>query len=275
MVFKALTIAGSDSGGGAGIQADLKTFAALGVYGSSVITAITAQNTVGVTAVHDIPPAIVTAQLDAVLSDIGANAAKTGMLSSAPIIGAVAAAVRRHGLTKLVVDPVMVAKSGDRLLREEAVAALRAELLPLALIVTPNIPEAETLAGMTIANDDDRREAARRIAAYGPRFVIIKGGHAEGDPVDLLFDGRDFVSIGAGPRIDTPNTHGTGCTFAAAITAGLARGLAPEAATREAKGYLTAALQASYRIGAGHSPVNHFFAWWSPEPARAGERRES
>ena len=274
MVHKALTIAGSDSGGGAGIQADLKTFAALGVYGSSVITAITAQNTVGVTAVHEIPPAIVTAQLDAVLSDIGADAAKTGMLSSAPIIGAVAAAVRRHGLTKLVVDPVMVAKSGDRLLREEAVAALREELLPLALIVTPNIPEAETLAGMTIANDDDRREAARRIAAYGPRFVIIKGGHAAGDPIDLLYDGRDFVPIGAGPRIDTPNTHGTGCTFAAAITAGLARGLAPEAAVREAKEYLTAALRASYRIGAGHSPVNHFHAWWSPEPARAGGREE-
>jgi len=274
MVHKALTIAGSDSGGGAGVQADLKTFAALGVYGSSVITAITAQNTVGVTAVHEIPPAIVTAQLDAVLDDIGADATKTGMLSSALIIGAVAAAVRRHGLTKLVVDPVMVAKSGDRLLREAAVTALRAELLPLALIVTPNIPEAETLAEMTIANDDDRREAARRVAAYGPRFVVIKGGHAAGDPIDLLFDGRDFVLIGAGPRVDTPNTHGTGCTFAAAITAGLARGLAPEAAVREAKGYLTAALQASYRIGAGHSPVNHFYAWWSPEPARAGEREE-
>jgi hydroxymethylpyrimidine/phosphomethylpyrimidine kinase len=265
LVYKALTIAGSDSGGGAGIQADLKTFAALGVYGSSAITAITAQNTVGVTAVHEIPPAIVTAQLDAVLSDIGADAAKTGMLSSAPIIGAVAAAVRRYSLTKLVVDPVMVAKSGDRLLREEAVAALREELLPLALIVTPNIPEAETLAGMTIANDDDRREAARRIAAYGPRFVVVKGGHAAGDPIDLLFDGRDFVLIAAGPRIDTPNTHGTGCTFAAAITAGLARGLEPEAATREAKVYLTAALRASYRIGAGHSPVNHFHAWWSPD----------
>ena len=274
MVYKALTIAGSDSGGGAGIQADLKTFAALGVYGSSVVTAITAQNTVAVTAVHEIPPAIVTAQLDAVLGDIGADAAKTGMLSSAPIIGVVAAAVRRHGLTRLVVDPVMVAKSGDRLLHEEAVAALREALLPLALIVTPNIPEAETLAGMAIANDDDRREAARRIAAYGPRFVVVKGGHAEGDPIDLLFDGRDFVPIGAGPRIDTPNTHGTGCTFAAAITAGLARGLEVEAAVRGAKDYLTAALQASYRIGAGHSPVNHFFAWWSPEPARAGEREE-
>ncbi len=271
MAYKVLTIAGSDSGGGAGIQADLKTFAALGVYGSNVITAITAQNTIEVTAVHEIPPAIVTAQLDAVLSDIGADAAKTGMLASAPIIAAVAAAVRRYGLTKLVVDPVMVAKSGDRLLREEAVMALREELLPLALIVTPNIPEAETLAAMTIANDDDRREAARRIAAYGPRFVVVKGGHAAGDPIDLLFDGRDFATIGAGPRIDTPNTHGTGCTFAAAITAGLARGLDPEAAVRAAKEYLTAALRASYRIGAGHSPVHHFHAWWSPEPVRVGE----
>jgi hydroxymethylpyrimidine/phosphomethylpyrimidine kinase len=268
MVYKALTIAGSDSGGGAGIQADLKTFAALGVYGSSAITAITAQNTVGVAAVHEIPPAIVTAQLDAILGDIGADAAKTGMLSSAPIIGAVAAAVRRYGVAKLVVDPVMVAKSGDRLLREEAVAALREELLPLALMVTPNIPEAETLAGMAITDDDDRREAARRIAAYGPRFVVVKGGHAAGDPIDLLYDGRDFATIGAGPRIDTPNTHGTGCTFAAAIAAGLARGLDPEAAVRAAKEYLTAALRESYRVGAGHSPVHHFHAWWSPEPAR-------
>lgn len=277
MVYKALTIAGSDSGGGAGIQADLKTFAALGVYGSSVITAITAQNTVGVAAVHEIPPAIVTAQLDAVLGDIGADAAKTGMLSSAPIIAAVAAAVRRHGLTQLVVDPVMIAKSGDRLLREEAVAALREELLPLALVVTPNIPEAETLSGMAIATEDDRREAARRIAAYGPRFVVVKGGHAAGDPIDLLYDsygGTGFTAIEAGPRIATPNTHGTGCTFAAAITAGLARGLAVEGAVREAKAYLTAALRHSYAIGAGHSPVHHFHAWWSPEPA-ATRSRES
>ncbi|MDP9375609.1 MAG: bifunctional hydroxymethylpyrimidine kinase/phosphomethylpyrimidine kinase [Chloroflexota bacterium] len=263
-VYKALTIAGSDSGGGAGIQADLKTFAALEVYGSSVITAITAQNTVGVTAVHEIPPEVIAAQLDAILSDIGADAAKTGMLSSAAIIATVAEGARRHGLTKLVVDPVMVAKSGDRLLREEAVGALWERLLPLALVVTPNIPEAETLAGMTIAGDEDRREAARRIAAFGPRYVIVKGGHAEGDPVDYLFDreGGRVIPIASGPRIDTPNTHGTGCTFASAIAAGLARGLDVEAATRAAKEYVTAALRASYRVGAGHSPVNHFHAWW-------------
>lgn len=266
MVRKALTIAGSDSGGGAGIQADLKTFAALGVYGSSVITAITAQNTVGVTAVHEVPTAIIGAQLDAVLGDIGADAAKTGMLSSAPIIAVVAAAVRRHGLTRLVVDPVMVAKSGDRLLREDAVTALREELLPLALVVTPNIPEAEVLAGMTIGDDEDRREAARRIAAYGPRYVVVKGGHAAGDPIDFLYDGATIVPIASGPRVDTPNTHGTGCTFAAAITAGLARGLEVEEAAREAKGYLTAALRASYAVGAGHSPVHHFHAWWAAAP---------
>lgn len=265
MVYKALTIAGSDSGGGAGIQADLKTFAALGVYGSSVITAITAQNTVGVTAVHEIPLDVIAAQLDAVLSDIGADAAKTGMLSSAPIIGVVADAVRRYRVARLVVDPVMIAKSGDRLLREDAVAAMRAELLPLALVVTPNIPEAETLAGMAIRTEEERREAARRIAAYGPRYVVVKGGHVEGDPIDLLYDGTSFAAISSGPRIDTPNTHGTGCTFASAITAGLARGLAVEQAVREAKSYLTAALRMSYRVGAGHSPVHHFHAWWAAD----------
>ena len=269
MVPKALTIAGSDSGGGAGIQADLKTFAALETYGSSVITAITAQNTLGVAAVHEVPAEIIAAQLDAVLGDIGAEAAKTGMLSSAAIIATVAAGVRRHGLARLVVDPVMIAKSGDRLLREDAVDALRGELLPLALVVTPNIPEAETLAGMSIRDDDDRREAARRIAAFGPRWVIIKGGHAEGDPVDFLYNAESgsATPIAAGPRIDTPNTHGTGCTFASAITAGLARGQGVEEATRGAKAFVTAALRASYRVGAGHSPVHHFHAWWTPAPA--------
>ena len=262
---RALTIAGSDSGGGAGIQADLKTFSALGVFGTSVLTAITAQNTVAVTAVHEIPTEIVAAQLDAVLEDIGTDAAKTGMLSSAAIIETVAAGVRRHQITKLVVDPVMVAKSGDHLLRREAVGALRSILLPLALVVTPNIPEAETLAEMTIASDGDRREAARRIAAFGPRYVIVKGGHAAGDPVDFLFDGhggRDIIPIDAGPRIETPNTHGTGCTFSAAIAAGLAKGYEVEHAVREAKTYITAALRHSYRVGAGHSPVHHFHAWW-------------
>jgi len=260
---KALTIAGSDSGGGAGIQADLKTFAALGVYGTSVITAITAQNTVAVTAVHEIPTDVIAAQLDAVLSDIGTDAAKTGMLSSAAIIATVADGVRRHGITNLVVDPVMVAKSGDHLLRRDAVGALRELLLPLALVVTPNIPEAEVLADMTIATDEDRREAARRIAAYGPRYVIVKGGHAPGDPVDYLYDGEQIIPIAAGPRIDTPNTHGTGCTFSSAITAGLAKGYDVERAVLAAKTFITAALRHSYRVGAGHSPVNHFHAWWT------------
>lgn len=260
---KALSIAGSDSGGGAGIQADLKTFAALGVYGTSVITAITAQNTVAVTAVHEIPTDIIAAQLDAVLSDIGTDAAKTGMLSSAAIIAVVADGVRRHGITNLVVDPVMVAKSGDHLLRRDAVGALRELLLPLALVVTPNIPEAEVLADMAIVTDEDRREAARRIASYGPRYVIVKGGHAPGDPVDYLYDGDQIIPIAAGPRIDTPNTHGTGCTFSSAITAGLAKGLGVEHAVRDAKTFITAALRRSYRVGAGHSPVNHFHAWWA------------
>ncbi len=262
-MHKALTIAGSDSGGGAGIQADLKTFAALGVFGTSVLTAITAQNTVAVTAVHEIPTEIIAAQLDAVLADIGTDAAKTGMLSSAAIIETVAAGVRRHNITKLVVDPVMVAKSGDHLLRRDAVGALRELLLPLALVVTPNIPEAETLAEMTITTDDDRREAARRIAAFGPRYVIVKGGHAPGDPVDFLYDGHASIPIDAGPRIATPNTHGTGCTFSAAIAAGLAKGHDVERAVREAKTYITEALRRSYRVGAGHSPVHHFHAWWA------------
>jgi hydroxymethylpyrimidine/phosphomethylpyrimidine kinase len=260
---KALTIAGSDSGGGAGIQADLKTFAAHGVYGTSVLTAITAQNTVAVTAVHEISTDVIAAQLDAVLTDIGTDAAKTGMLSSAAIIATVADGIRRHSIANLVVDPVMVAKSGDHLLRREAVGALRELLLPLALVVTPNIPEAEVLAEMTIATDADRREAARRIAAFGPRYVIVKGGHAPGDPVDYLYDGSTITPIASGPRIDTPNTHGTGCTFSAAIAAGLAAGHDVPRAVLAAKTYITAALRHSYRVGAGHSPVHHFHAWWA------------
>ncbi len=208
-VPKALTIAGSDSGGGAGIQADLKTFAALGVYGASVLTAITAQNTRGVTAIHEVPPDVVAAQIRAVLDDIGADAVKTGMLSSSAIIRAVAGELRRYGVGRLVVDPVMVAKGGDHLLRPEAVEALREELLPLAQVVTPNLPEAEALAGAPVADDAGIREAARRIHAMGPRHVVIKGGHRPGPAVDLLFDGREFQEFSA-ERVDTPHTHGTG-----------------------------------------------------------------
>jgi len=257
-----MTIAGSDSGGGAGIQADLKTFAALGVYGTSVLTAVTAQNTLRVTAVHEIPPEVVAAQIDAVVSDIGADAVKTGMLASAPIIEVVAAKVRQYRLPNLVVDPVMAAKSGDRLLRQEAIAVLRDVLLPLATVVTPNLPEAEILVGHALPDADAIRGAAREIVALGPQVVVMKGGHAAGDVVvDLLFDGSIFREYTA-PRIDTSSTHGTGCTFASAIAAGLARGLSVEEAVARAKDYVTAALRNAQPIGGGHGPVHHFYDFW-------------
>jgi len=257
-----LTIAGSDSGAGAGIQADLKTFAALGVYGTSAITAITAQNTLGVTAVQEVPPGMVAAQIDAVVGDIRPDAVKTGMLASAPIIEVVAAKVREHGLTNLVVDPVMVAKSGDRLLREDAVAALRDLLLPLCAVVTPNLPEAEVLAGHSIGSDEDARRAAEEIVGLGAGAVVVKGGH-RGTPeaVDVLYDGNAFREYSA-PRIDTTSTHGTGCTFASAIAAYLARGEPLAEAVGQAKEYLTEALRRAYPIGGGHGPVHHFYRWW-------------
>lgn len=261
---KALTIAGSDSGGGAGIQADLKVFAALGVYGSSVITAVTAQNTQQVTAVLDIPVEMIDAQLDAVMVDIGADAAKTGMLSSSAIVETVAAGVKRHGIDLLVVDPVMVAKSGDRLLQEEAVAAVRSTLLPLAYVVTPNIPEAEVLSGRTIDTEADMVEAARAIHALGARNVVVKGGHLVGNAVDILFDGSAVQRFST-PRVATENTHGTGCSFSAAITARLAANRDIFEAIHDAKQYLYQALIHSYEIGAGHSPVHHFHALWDKE----------
>ena len=215
---RALTIAGSDSGGGAGIQADLKTFSAFGVYGASVITAVTAQNTVGVRAIHEIPPEIVAAQIDAVLEDIGADAIKTGMLSSAAIVEVVADRLRAHSVASLVVDPVMVAKSGDALLRQDAVRALRESILPLAMVVTPNAPEAAVLSGIEVTDAESAREAARRIHDLGPAMVIVKGGHRDGDNSDdLVYDGRSFEIL-SGRRVATPHTHGTGCTFSAAIT---------------------------------------------------------
>ena len=255
----AMTIAGSDSGGGAGIQADLKTFAALGVYGTSALTAITAQNSLGVTAIHEVPTDVIAAQVQAILSDIGADAVKTGMLSSPAIIQTVAQEVQRHGVTRLVVDPVMVAKGGDRLLREDAVEALRTRLLPLATVVTPNTPEAEVLTGLTVRTPDDAREAARRIVAMGAKSVVVKGGHLSGsDAVDVFYDGTQFREFSA-PRIDTRNTHGTGCTFASAIAAGLAKGLALEEAVAQAKTYVTEAIRANLEIGTGHGPVGHFY----------------
>jgi hydroxymethylpyrimidine/phosphomethylpyrimidine kinase len=253
----ALTIAGSDSGGGAGIQADLKTFQALGVYGTSVLTAITAQNTVGVTAVHEVPVDVIAAQFDAVASDIGVQGAKTGMLSSAAIIETVAGRVAHWGLASvLVVDPVMVAKSRDRLLREDAVDALVKHLLPLAAVLTPNLPEAEVLVGHPVQDEDAMRDAARQIVALGPRTVVMKGGHLGGDPVDLFFDGKHFHRFPA-ERVNTKNTHGTGCTYSAAIAAGLARGLDAVTAVATAKTYLAEAIRQSTPLGQGHGPVRH------------------
>jgi hydroxymethylpyrimidine/phosphomethylpyrimidine kinase len=260
-VPSALTIAGSDSGGGAGIQADLKTFAALGVYGTSALTAITAQNTVAVTAVHEIPTDVIAAQIEAVISDIGTDAVKTGMLSSSAIVAVVARELHRHRVERLVVDPVMVAKSGDSLLRQEAVASLRTQLLPLALVVTPNIPEAEVLTGMAIVSQEDMRRAAQRIVGLGARSVVIKGGHLEGPATDLFYDGSCFQEFTA-PRIDTVNTHGTGCTFASAVAAGLARDMSILEAVAQAKEYVTEAIRRSFSIGRGHEPLNHFYQLW-------------
>ena len=260
----ALTIAGSDSGGGAGIQADLKTFAALGVYGASVITAVTAQDTQRVYDFVELAPDFVAAQIDAVLGDIGADAVKTGMLSSVPIIEAVAERVDRWGVTNLVVDPVMVAKGGDKLLRDDAVEALKKTLLPKALVVTPNIPEAEVLVGRPLASWDAISEAAREIYSWGVANVVIKGGHRDEDmATDLLFDGKGFREYTTG-RVDTRNTHGTGCTFASAIAATLAKGDNVEHAVAAAKAYVTKALQNSYALGHGHGPVHHFYRFWRP-----------
>jgi len=261
LIPKALTIAGSDSGGGAGIQADLKTFSAFRVFGMSVITAVTAQNSLGVQGVESLPPAFVAQQLRSVLSDFGADAAKCGMLATAPIVEAVAATLAEHPIEKLVVDPVMVAKSGDALLRPDAVRSLIERILPLALVVTPNLPEAEALAGIPVSDRKEMEEAARRIHALGPRYVLVKGGHLKGDAVDLLWNGRELRAFTA-PRVDSPNTHGTGCTFSAAIAAGLARGQAIPDAIREAKAYVTKAIAEGFQGGRGVGQLRHFLTEW-------------
>lgn len=260
-IRKALTIAGSDSGAGAGIQADLKTFAALGVYGTSALTAVTAQNTRGVSKVVALAPEVVTAQIEAVVADIGADALKTGMLANAAIIASVAQAVEKYRLRNLVVDPVMVATSGDLLIKKNAVAALRALLIPLATVVTPNIPEAQELTGITLIKREDFSEAARQIVKMGARSVIIKGGHRVGPALDLFYDGRNFRQLHA-RRIRTKNTHGTGCTFSAAIAAYLAKGEKLESAVVLAKKYITSAITEAFSIGSGHGPVHHFYRLW-------------
>ncbi len=261
LIPKALTIAGSDSGGGAGIQADLKTFNAFRVFGMSVITAVTAQNSLGVQGVENLPPAFVALQLGSVLTDFGADAAKCGMLSTAPIIEAVAAGLADRPIDKLVVDPVMVAKSGDALLQPDARQALIERILPLALVVTPNLPEAQVLAGIPVATRDDMEEAARRIRALGPRWVLVKGGHLKGEALDLLWNGRAFTTFSAA-RIESGNTHGTGCTFSAAITAGLSRGQALGDAIRDAKAYVTRAIRDGFQAGGGVGQLRHFIAEW-------------
>jgi hydroxymethylpyrimidine/phosphomethylpyrimidine kinase len=260
-IVMALTIAGSDSGGGAGIQADLKTFAALGVYGASVITAVTAQNTQRVSKILELPPAMVAAQIDAVAQDLTIHAFKTGMIANAEIIEIVAAKTGEHRLKNLVVDPVMVAKSGALLLRKSAVQALRARLVPLATVVTPNIPEAEALAGLRLKNEKTIREAAQRILDMGAQSVVIKGGHRRGPAVDIFYDGNKFLPLKV-PRIKTRHTHGTGCTFSAAITAYLAQGFELETAVVLSKRYITQAIKKAFPIGSGHSPVHHFYNLW-------------
>ena len=270
MTAIAVTIAGSDSSGGAGIQADLKTFAALGVYGASVITALTAQNTQGVSGILDVPADFIGAQIDAVFSDLAIGAVKIGMLSRAAAIEAVARGLTRHKAKNIVLDPVMIASSGDRLLAPDAVGALRRLLIPRALVVTPNLPEAAALAGSTLARNEAEMEVqAREILALGARNVLIKGGHGEGDDsVDLLIGEGEVVRL-SGKRIVTKNTHGTGCTLSSAIAAGLAKGRDLIAATQDAKAYVTAAIAAADRLQVGqnpelgHGPLNHFYGTWS------------
>jgi hydroxymethylpyrimidine/phosphomethylpyrimidine kinase len=260
----AVTIAGSDSGGGAGIQADLKTFSALGVYGASVITALTAQNTRGVAAIHDVPAHFIAAQIDAVFSDLHPGAVKIGMLGNAAAIDAVAHGLDRHHAPNIVLDPVMIATSGDKLLRDDAVDALR-KLIAKALLVTPNLPEAAALLDMPLAcNEDEMRAQAQRLLALGAGAVLIKGGHGSGpESVDLLLDGAGLRRFAA-PRIETRNTHGTGCTLSSAIAAGLAKKLLLVDAVSDAKAYVTAAIAAADQlgVGAGRGPLHHFSKWW-------------
>lgn len=256
---RVLTIAGSDSGGGAGIQADLKTFAANGVYGTSAVTAVTAQNTTDVTDVLELPTKLIESQIDAVLGDIGADTVKTGMLSSGDIVRCVASKMREYSIEVLVVDPVMFAKGGHSLLDEEAVQIIREVLLPIATVVTPNILEASALTGLEIRDIDTAREAAVELVKLGADAAVVKGGHMEDGPAtDILYDGSEF-RLFTTKRVNTPNTHGTGCTFASAISAQLAKGNTVREAVSSAKTYVTGAIINSLNIGSGHGPLNHFY----------------
>ncbi|HSD55068.1 MAG TPA: bifunctional hydroxymethylpyrimidine kinase/phosphomethylpyrimidine kinase [Burkholderiales bacterium] len=271
MIPNVLTIAGVDPSGGAGVLADVKTFSALGAYSCGVIAALTAQNTRAVTGIHEVPPAFLKLQLDTLFDDVRIDAVKVGMLASATLIRIVAEALGRYQPAFVVLDPVMVAKSGDRLLRAEAVDALRHELVPLASVLTPNLPEAGDLLGRAVTDSTDAmREAARALYALGARHVLVKGGHGAGDTlVDVLFDGARFVELPA-PRIRTKNTHGTGCTLSSAIAALAPQRPTIEAAVRDARAYVVAAIRRAgeLRVGAGHGPLNHFHAIWPLQEAR-------
>ncbi|MGO4496092.1 bifunctional hydroxymethylpyrimidine kinase/phosphomethylpyrimidine kinase [Paenibacillus sp. 2RAB27] len=272
-IYKALTIAGSDSGGGAGIQADLKTFQELGVYGMSVITAVTAQNTLGVQGVYPISAEAIERQLASIGEDLRPDALKTGMLFSGEIIRIVAAAIKKYAWEQIVVDPVMIAKGGASLLQQEAIDAMIHSLLPLADVVTPNIPEAEALSGILITDRDSRQKAALRIHAYGCKHVMIKGGHEVNteQATDLLYDGVSFTEF-TSKRLVTQHTHGTGCTFAAALTSGLAQGLTTKASLQLAKNFIHAAISEPLHIGSGHGPTNH---WAYQQGVRAADSNDT
>ena len=263
---KVLTIAGSDSGGGAGIQADLKTISAIGCYGMSVITALTAQNTKGVTGIHAVPPAFAAEQMSAVFGDIGTDAVKIGMLYSAELIEVVAKQLRVHQAKNIVLDPVMVAQSGDKLLQDDAIEAIKKHLMPLADVVTPNIPEAEVLLNHKMQSPEEMRQGAKKLAQYGSQSILIKGGHlTEDDSSDLLYLAReDRIVMLKGERIETRNNHGTGCTLSSAIASYLARGHEIETTVKMAKSYISHAIRAGaeYAIGQGHGPVHHFYQYW-------------
>jgi hydroxymethylpyrimidine/phosphomethylpyrimidine kinase len=258
-IAKALTIAGSDSGGGAGIQADLKTFQELIVFGMSAITAVTAQNTLGVQAVFPMTAEAVVSQIESIGDDIGVDALKTGMLFNAEIIEAVSEKIKKYNWKKVVVDPVMIAKGGASLLQTEAIFALKKFLLPISMIITPNIPEAEVLTGMVISSLDDKKEAAMRLLDLGVQNVVIKGGHDENSDkaVDVLYDGKEFTYFTSN-RIPTKNTHGTGCTFSAALTAEIAKGVSLNEAVSTAKNFIQAAIEDDLKLGGGHGPTNHW-----------------
>lgn len=265
--YRALTIAGSDSGGGAGIQADLKTFSALGVYGMSAITALTAQNTRVVTGIFPVPPEFIGEQMDAVLEDIGTDAVKIGMLHSPEVIETVANRLEKWRCPNVVLDPVMISKSGDKLLRDDAVTALRERLLPLATVITPNLPEASVLLGRPVETAEEMPEAAKELGKAGAANVLVKGGHLTGSTSHDLLYRKSQGTLTEFPenRVDTTNSHGTGCTLSSAIAAGLAKGLDLNRAVAEAKAYITGALKggAGYTTGRGHGPVHHFYDLWS------------